>query len=159
MISLADVAVPVTNAKTSAEWWQQKLGFEVHTVGKPGGHAIMVAPPGDRFILHLCEGFAPAEPGNSGIAFVTNEIDRLVQRMQAGGVKFTEPLSKESWGSMAKFEDPDGNVFWLLEAPAAFIRTEAARRAKPPASKSRSAVGVKRAARARPGRRSASGRP
>lgn len=159
MIALADVAVTVTDAKASAEWWQQNLGFAVHTVGNPGGHAIMVAPPGDRFVLHLCQGFAPTETGNTGVAFVTDEIDGLVERMLAGGVKFPEPLTKQSWGAMAKFEDPDGNVFWLLGAPTSFIRTEAARRA--PASRSPPSRPRRRATSPRPKahRRTASGRP
>jgi catechol 2,3-dioxygenase-like lactoylglutathione lyase family enzyme len=133
MIAVADVAVPVSNAREAAEWWQSKLGFAVHTVGQPGGHAIMVAPPGDRFILHLCEGFEPVDAGNTGIAFMTDEIEEQVRRMQSGGVRFTEPFHKEAWGGMAKFADPDGNVFWLLGAPKEFIEEESRRRAPEPA--------------------------
>ncbi len=131
MLVLADLAVTVTKAEESARWWQEKLGFAVHTVGPPGGHAIMVAPPGERFVIHLCEGFEAVEPGNTGIAFVTDEIDRLVARMKSGGVQFTEPLRKEEWGAMAKFADPDGNVFWLLGAPTEFIQAEVSRHAPP----------------------------
>jgi catechol 2,3-dioxygenase-like lactoylglutathione lyase family enzyme len=80
------------------------------------------APPGERFVLHLCQGFAPLEPGNSGIAFVTDDIDALVARMTKGGVNFPEPLKKEEWERMAKFADPDGNIFWLLEATTKMVR-------------------------------------
>jgi predicted enzyme related to lactoylglutathione lyase len=97
-------------------------------VGEPGGHSVVVAPPGDRFILHLCEGFGPVEPGNSGIAFMTDDIDGLVRKMTSASVTFAEPLKKEAWGAMAKFADPDGNVFWLLGAPASFIRQETSRK-------------------------------
>jgi len=128
MIALADCAVSVSNAQTSAAWWREHLGFEVHSIGT-GGHAIMVAPPGDRFVLHLCEGFEPVEPGNSGIAFVTDDIRRLVARMEKGGVRFPEPLQRHAWGESAKFADPDGNVFWLMEATTAFIRAEVGRKA------------------------------
>ncbi len=128
MIALADCAVAVSDAKASARWWQEKLGFAVHVVGG-GDHAVMVAPPGDRFILHLCEGFESVQPGNSGIAFVTDDIDGLVRRMRSAGVPFPEPLKKESWGGMAKFADPDGNVYWLLAAPTSFVRKETTRRA------------------------------
>jgi len=127
MIAVSDVAVTVRDANASAAWWHEKVGFEVHTIGAPGGHAVMVAPPGDRFVLHLCEGIEPVEPGNTGIGFVTDELEELVRRMEASGVRFTEPLRKESWGGMAKFCDPDGNVFWLLGAPTRFIRTETRR--------------------------------
>lgn len=130
MITFADCAVTVASAKDSAKWWTEKLGFKVHVIG-PGGHAVMVAPAGDRFLLHLCEGFAPVEPGNTGIAFVTDDIAALVERMISGGVQFPEPLKQESWGGHAKFADPDGNVFWLLGAPAPFIRAQMALRAPP----------------------------
>jgi uncharacterized glyoxalase superfamily protein PhnB len=121
MIAIADVAVVVSNAKESATWWKRNLGFATFTVGGTG-HATLVAPPGERFVLHLCEGFAPLEPGNTGIAFVTDEIEQLVARMTDGAVQFTEPLRKEKWGRFAKFADPDGNVFWLLEVPTKMVR-------------------------------------
>jgi catechol 2,3-dioxygenase-like lactoylglutathione lyase family enzyme len=121
MIALADVAVVVSDAKSSADWWTKNLGFSTFTVGGTG-HAILVAPPGERFVLHLCAGFAPLEPGDTGIAFLTDEMDALVARMNRGGVQFPEPLRKESWGRRAKFADPDGNVFWLLEVPTPMVR-------------------------------------
>jgi Glyoxalase/Bleomycin resistance protein/Dioxygenase superfamily len=122
MIALADVAVVVSNAKASAIWWKKNLGFSTYTIGG-SGHATLVAPPGDRYVLHLCEGFAPLEPGDTGIAFVTDAMEPLVARMTQGGVRFPVPLRPEKWGSMAKFADPDGNIFWLLEAPAAMVRS------------------------------------
>jgi len=128
MLALADCAVMVSDTKMATEWWVEKLGFAVHRVGG-SDHSVMVAPPGDKFVLHLCAGFGPVEPGNSGIAFMTDEIEALVARMEAAGVEFPEPLRKEPWGSIAKFADPDGNIFWLLGAPATFVRTEAERRA------------------------------
>jgi predicted enzyme related to lactoylglutathione lyase len=121
MIAIADVAVVVSDAKASAKWWEENLGFSSYTIGGTG-HATLVAPPGDRFVLHLCEGFAPLEPGNTGIAFVTDEMDAMVARMAQGGVEFPEPPKKEKWGAMAKFADPDGNIFWLLEAPTSMVR-------------------------------------
>lgn len=128
MIALADCAVAVSDARAAAAWWHEKLGFAIHRVGG-GDHAVMVAPPGDRFILHLCEGFEAVQPGNSGIAFVTDDIQELVRRMTAAGISFPEPLKIESWGGMAKFADPDGNIYWLLGASRSFLRTEVFRRA------------------------------
>jgi predicted enzyme related to lactoylglutathione lyase len=142
MLAFADFAVTVSNAKTSADWWQQKLGFGVHTIDGPKGHAVLVAPPGERFLLHLCQGIEPVEAGNSGIAFMTDDIEQDVRRMESEGVVFTEPLKMQSWGGSAKFADPDGNVFWLLGAPTKFIRTYAtlhakATRARPPVRRTR----------------------
>jgi len=121
LIAIADVAVVVSDAKASAKWWTKNLGFSTFTVGGTG-HAILVAPPGERFILHLCEGFVPLEPGDTGIAFVTDEMDVMVARMIKGAVKFPEPPKREKWGTMAKFADPDGNVFWLFEVPTSMVR-------------------------------------
>ena len=142
MIALADVAVVVSNAKATAKWWAKNLGFATFTIGGAGGHAVLVAPPGERFVLHLCEGFAPLEPGDTGIAFVTDDLDALAARMAKGSVRFPEPPKKQSWGSMAKFADPDGNIFWLLGVPRAMVRATLRSRAPSPgrtASKSRRA--------------------
>jgi catechol 2,3-dioxygenase-like lactoylglutathione lyase family enzyme len=129
MLRIADFAVTVTDAKATALWWEQKLGFETHTVGAPGGHALMVAPPGERFLIHLCEGFEAVEPGNTGIGFVTDEIERVTRTMEAAGVRFVEPFDRASGSGTAKFSDPDGNIFWLIGVPGPFIRRETARRA------------------------------
>jgi catechol 2,3-dioxygenase-like lactoylglutathione lyase family enzyme len=131
MIAIADVAVVVSNAKASAKWWTENLGFATYTIGGTG-HATLVAPPGERFILHLCEGFAPLEPGDTGIAFVTDEMDELAERMAKGGVQFPVPPTKEEWGTMAKFADPDGNIFWLLDVPTSMVRATLNSRAPSP---------------------------
>lgn len=135
LIALADVAIVVSNTKSAAKWWTKNLGFATTTIGG-SGHAVLVAPPGDRFVLHLCEGFAPLEPGDTGIAFVTDTMDTLVKRMRKGAVAFPEPPRRESWGAMAKFADPDGNIFWLVEMPTKMVRSTARSRApsrtKPP---------------------------
>ncbi len=143
MLAIADVAVVVKDAKETARWWEEKLGFSVHTVGPERGHAITVAPPGDRYLIHLCEGFEPVDPGNTGIAFVTDDLETQVGRMVAAGVNFPEPMRTGSWGGRAKFADPDGNVFWLIAAPAEFIRRETALRA--PAPRARVASAPRRA--------------
>jgi catechol 2,3-dioxygenase-like lactoylglutathione lyase family enzyme len=137
MLALADVAVCVKDAKATAQWWAEKVGFGVTNIGEPGSHGLMVAPPGDRFVLHLCEGFGAVEPGNTGIAFMTDEIGPLVERMKAAGVEFTEPLKQESWGGHAKFADPDGNIFWLLGAPRPFVEKAASMHAPGRAPKAR----------------------
>lgn len=146
MIALADCAITVSDAKKAARWWRNALGFDTHTVGM-GEHAIMVAPPGDRFVLHLCEGIEPVQAGNSGIAFMTDEIEEVVRRMEKAGVEFPEPFVQQAWGGMAKFADPDGNIFWLLGAPSAFVRRERARTAAAPSRSRRRSVAPKRTAR------------
>lgn len=155
VLAVADVAVTVTNARAAARWWEENLGFRTFTLDGKTGHAVMVAPPGDRYLLHLCEGFAPLDPGNTGIAFMTDDIDALVRRMVAGGVRFPEPLQKQEWGAMAKFADPDGNVFWLMGAPAKFIRESLSNRA--PASQKPSRTATTKTSARRPSDRRGAG--
>jgi len=145
MIAIADVAVVVSNAKASAKWWEENLGFSTYTVGN-SGHAMLVAPPGERFVLHLCEGFAPLEPGNTGIAFLTDDMEATVARMVKGEVQFPEPPKKAAWGVWAKFSDPDGNIFWLMEAPTPMVRATLNSRApkRPPTPKKRRSGSRKR---------------
>lgn len=128
MIAIADMAVVVSDARASASWWKQNLGFVSFTIGG-SGHAVLIAPPGERYVLHLCEGVAPLEPGDTGIAFVTDEMDALVERMRQRSVEFPEPPRKEAWGRRAKFADPDGNIFWLLEVPSGMVRATLGSRA------------------------------
>jgi catechol 2,3-dioxygenase-like lactoylglutathione lyase family enzyme len=127
MLAFADVAVTVTDAQASAEWWNEKLGFAIHTIGPPGSHAVVVAPPGDRFLLHLCEKFEAVEPGNTGIAFVTDDLIADVKTLEAAGVEIVE--RSDDGGSTVKFADPDGNVFWLIGVPTEFIRSQTELRA------------------------------
>ncbi|MDG7006452.1 MAG: hypothetical protein JRM86_05905, partial [Nitrososphaerota archaeon] len=57
------VAVMVSDAKKSASWYADKLGFETSVEG----HWVTAAPKGANCRLHLCEG--KLEPGNTGIGF------------------------------------------------------------------------------------------
>jgi catechol 2,3-dioxygenase-like lactoylglutathione lyase family enzyme len=150
MLALADVAVVVSDATESARWWKKNLGFASFTIGGGTGHAVLVAPPGERFVLHLCEGYAPLESGDTGIAYVTDGMEALVRRMEKGSVRFPEPPRSEKWGKMAKFADPDGNVFWLLEVPTALVR--ATLRARAPVGKVHSKRRPARARRRKSGR-------
>jgi catechol 2,3-dioxygenase-like lactoylglutathione lyase family enzyme len=108
--SIVDVAVVVSNAKNSAEWYRDKLGLEVRD---SEGHWITVAPKDSALVLHLCES-TPLEQGNTGIAFRVDDLDKSYQEMSAKGVEFTVKPTKEEWGSYAMFKDPDGNVFWMM---------------------------------------------
>lgn len=50
--SIIDVAVVVSNANKSAEWYKEKLGLEIRA---KEGHWVTVAPKGPGPVLHLCE--------------------------------------------------------------------------------------------------------
>ena len=107
--SIMDVAIVVSDAKKSAQWYKEKLDLEVRD---NEGHWITVAPKGSSVLLHLCE-TTPLEKGNTGIAFSVDDIDRAYTEMSGKGVEFTAKPKKTEWGTYAMFKDPDGNEFWL----------------------------------------------
>ncbi len=109
--SIFSVAVVVSNAKKSAKWFEDMLGFEVRD---KEGHWITVAPKKSKNVLHLCQS-KELEPGNTGILFLADDLEATYKKLKQNGVKFTEKLTKEDWGAHAKFSDPDGNVFSLME--------------------------------------------
>jgi len=112
MMRLTTIALVVSDAKKSAKWYTEKLGFEIR---EHQGHWITVAPKTENFAFHLCEGFYPLEPGNSGISFTTKDVKKEEAALRKLGVVFTTPTTKEDWATYAMFKDPDGNEFYLIE--------------------------------------------
>ena len=108
--SVVDIAVVVSNANKSAEWYKEKLGMEIRD---KEGHWVTVAPKGSDVVLHLCES-KQLEKGNTGIALRVDDLDKAYKEMTAKGVEFTVKPKKEEWGYYGMFKDPDGNEFWLF---------------------------------------------
>ncbi len=110
--TIFDVAVVVSDPSKSAEWYKDKLGMEIRT---KEDHWVTVSPKGTDTVLHLCE-TTPLEPGNTGIAFSVDDLDKTYKELNSKGVEFTAAPKKTDWGSFARFKDPDGNEFWLFPA-------------------------------------------
>jgi predicted enzyme related to lactoylglutathione lyase len=103
------IAVMVSDAKKSAKWYKQKLGF----TSSVEDHWVTVWPKGVNWKLHLCEG--DLEPGNTGIGFYSEDTEKTVASLKKKGVKFSKDFTKTEWGAIAMFDDPDGNVFWISQ--------------------------------------------
>jgi catechol 2,3-dioxygenase-like lactoylglutathione lyase family enzyme len=134
MISgVGSVAVLVNDAKKSAEWFRDKLGFEILA---SEGHAVFIRPKGsDEPLIHLCAGcddWGDDKPGgHTGIWFRCGEIEiwkdektgrflpasdpfeveKTYLDLQKKGVEFSQPLRTTDWGKAAMFKDLDGNEF------------------------------------------------
>jgi catechol 2,3-dioxygenase-like lactoylglutathione lyase family enzyme len=133
MISgVGSVAVLVNDASKSAEWYRDKLGFEIV---ENLGHSVFVKPVGSQTILvHLCgkcHAWEKDKPGGrTGIWFQCG--DSVMLRLEKGqiipcskpenvgktyfelkekDVEFVEDLAATSWGMHAIFRDLDGNEF------------------------------------------------
>ncbi len=110
-VKFGSVAIVVSDGKKAAQWYKEKLGFEIRD---QMGHWITVAPKGSQLVIHLCEGDT-LEPGNTGFGFYSKDVKKEEESLRKKGVEFTSPTKKESWGMNAIFRDPDGNEFWILE--------------------------------------------
>ena len=110
-MEFGSVAIVVSDGKKSAQWFKEKLGFEIRD---NEGHWITVAPKGSKLVIHLCEG-DKLEPGNTGFAFYVKDATKEEAELRKKGVQFTSPVKKESWGTNGMFADPDGNEFWLFQ--------------------------------------------
>lgn len=72
-----------------------------------------------------CFGVERVEPGDRegeamigrfmGVSLRVEDMDQAYRSLQEKGVHFTSPPEKQDWGgSLAHFQDPDGNVLTLL---------------------------------------------
>jgi len=129
---IGSVAILVRDAKKSAKWYQDKLGFEVVGIE---GHAVFVKPKGSQMLLHLCEQCADwgddKPGGRTGVWFQCGEatiqkdtnterifpasspanVERTYFELKQKGVEFSEELTTTKWGKMAILKDLDGNEF------------------------------------------------
>ena len=103
------VAIMVTDAEKSANWYKEKLDFAT----EGSGHWITVRPRGSNAKVHLCEG--KLEPGNTGISLYCKNVERTAAKLEKKGVKFATPVTKKEWGTFAMIADPDGSEIWLSE--------------------------------------------
>jgi catechol 2,3-dioxygenase-like lactoylglutathione lyase family enzyme len=127
--SIANLTVVVRNYDEALEFFTQKLGFQLlqDTPLPDNKRWVLVAPPGSRgAALLLAEATTPEQSlaiGNQtgGRVFLflhTDDFWRDYKAYQARGVRFLETPRRESYGTVAVFEDLYGNKWDLLE-PAA----------------------------------------
>jgi CreA protein len=101
------IAMMVSDAKKSAKWYEEKLGFETSIED----HWVTAWPKGAGWKLHLCQG--KPEPGNTGIGFYSDDVKKTAADLKKNGVKFARDYAKTEWGENAQIEDPDGNIIWI----------------------------------------------
>ncbi len=130
---VGSVSILAHDAKKSAEWYRDKLGFEIVAVE---GHPVFVKPKGSQApLLHLCgkcDDWEKDQPGGrTGIWLQCGEsttrkdertgrlvpasnpdnVEKTYFELKKNGVEFAEELTTTSWGRYAILRDPDGNEF------------------------------------------------
>jgi len=109
------VSIPVSNHDVSLKFYTEQMGFKVATdqAFGPGQRWIELLIPGSDVNLAL---FTP--PGHENriggfqsVTFWCDDVFATSKLLKSKGVELAEEPRKEIWGTMAKFKDPDGNVF------------------------------------------------
>lgn len=109
----------VKDQDKARDFYVNKLGLQ-SKIDMPDYGWLEVIPNGGETSLSLAKPF-PGMPDNlvgvpTGIIFNTTDIKVDHARLKANGVSFTQDPTPQPWGGIeARFTDPDGNQFSLVE--------------------------------------------
>lgn len=119
---IALAGVWVNDQDIAREFYVEKLGFDVQmdTIMENGYRWLEVVPPGANTVLTLAKPYLGQKDASVGVfanvVFSCDDILSTCKELKSKGVKFIEEPNIQEWGMMqALFEDPDGNVFVLVE--------------------------------------------
>jgi SAM-dependent methyltransferase len=118
-----DVYYNVRDLDRALAFYQDVLGLPVLSQER---HFAALDVGGVRLGLHWTGGeVVPhvARDGHGAYAGATvtlkvGNIQAAADRLAASGVRLLGPISKQRWGSLVPFEDPDGNVLKLFQSPS-----------------------------------------
>lgn len=115
------VSIPVKNQDRALKFYTEKLGFKLlldapFAEGKQRWIELEIPGADTQVVLFTPEGHEDRIGTFSNIVFSSKDIEKTYKELVKKGVEFTEPLTKESWGTFALFKDLEGNVFCLSSA-------------------------------------------
>ena len=129
-LKLELVVVPVSDVDRAKQFYADQLGFNVDVDHQAGEHfrVVQLTPPGSACSITIGTGMPQAEPGSyQGLHLVVDDIEATRDELTGRGADVSEPFhfgpagqtpglnpERESYGSFARVEDPDGNV-WLIQ--------------------------------------------
>lgn len=116
MITGGLVTVYVTDMERALEFYTGTLGLELDYRGGPSW-AVVRAPDGFGVGLHrTMEGAEAGRSGSTTLGFrVSGELTDVVESLRARDVNFVTDITEETAVPLAYFEDPDGNVMYVVE--------------------------------------------
>lgn len=111
------VTIPVKDQNVSLEFYTDKQGFKILTDQPftPKQRWIELLIPGGetKLALFTPEGHENRIGGFQPMTFACDDVFATSKTLQSKGVVFVKEPKKEIWGTMAIFQDPDGNQFVL----------------------------------------------
>jgi len=119
---LGNVTVVVKDLDKALKFYRDRLGLRLAFFDKKhdwlcfdtGGAALSLTVPWNKRSKKLVG-------RRTGVSFYVQDLKKTYAALKKKKVTFSLAPRKEPWGgSLANFEDPDGNRFFLLEMPADF---------------------------------------
>ncbi len=108
------IAISVRNRRLSAQWYGEKLGFDLIYHADDAGWSELRTKT-DGVTLGLGEQAEP-KPGNSVPVFGISDIATARKDLESAGVVFDgETITIAGMVSTASFYDPDGNALMLAQ--------------------------------------------
>lgn len=124
--ALQRVAVVVRDQAKAVRWYRDTLGMTVRSQDPGTGYVELTLGRGAAGINLVEPRPSWGEPyysqsaarigGPTGIAFQTDSVLALEQRLRNAGAGITDPPARQPWGGIAlRFADPDGNEFLAFQ--------------------------------------------
>jgi predicted enzyme related to lactoylglutathione lyase len=118
------VALLVSDQDKALDFYTNVIGLEkrVDSPTPAGPRFLTVGVKGQDFELVLWPGTpASAELGSAVYTIEVEDIRMAFETLKSGGVEFEPPEILEfPWGSVARFQDPDGNRLQVREGRGEF---------------------------------------
>ena len=115
-------AVFVNDQEAAKHFFMDKVGLKerVDMQMGPDFRWLEVGPEGGEASLSISKAFDDKTQakvgGMTGVIFNTTDIETDVARMKDAGVNFSQEPTVQPWGGTeARFNDPDGNEFSLVQ--------------------------------------------
>lgn len=122
-------ALTVRDVRKCAEFYRDKLGFELQMIGDEDAYlrigpkegltlAIIGAKGHEAEIAEKTRGFVGEGFSRGYFAVFLEDADKAYEELRAKGVKFlTPPRTREGGQRYAFFEDPEGNLWEISHFP------------------------------------------
>ena len=110
-------SIPVTNQDAALKFYTEKLGFKVvkdqPLDGKQRWIELLIPGAETRMVLFTPEGHENRIGGFQPVTFWCDDAIATAKVLKSKGVEFVAEPKTEVWGTVAVFQDTDGNRFVL----------------------------------------------
>ena len=114
--TISAIIVTVSNMKASTAFYRDTLGISIKFESPDWTEFIT---EGTTLALHSTTDQRKAQPGGVSFGFRVNNIDEVYDLLQARGVQFVMPPTKQDFGAkLAVFLDPDGHSISMSDYQA-----------------------------------------